>query len=158
MDIDDNLPLRRDDPLANLNWHEEDFIWLTKALCDLANRHGNGRVVSLLEGHGVFQRHAFAGVPALARDGCAAAADRIRLQRGSHADAARRSPRARARGTRRPLVAAAPPGRAAARPRPRVHSRQQREQRHLFPPALRAYGHARADVSRVGFAAGVVQG
>ena len=39
-----------DDPLANLNWHEEDFIWLTKALCDLANRHCNGRVVSLLEG------------------------------------------------------------------------------------------------------------
>jgi acetoin utilization deacetylase AcuC-like enzyme len=39
-----------DDHLANLNWHEEDFIWLTKALCDLANRHCNGRVVSLLEG------------------------------------------------------------------------------------------------------------
>jgi acetoin utilization deacetylase AcuC-like enzyme len=39
-----------DDPLANLNWHKEDFIWLTKALCDLASRHCNGRVVSLLEG------------------------------------------------------------------------------------------------------------
>jgi acetoin utilization deacetylase AcuC-like enzyme len=38
------------DPLANLNWTEADFAWLTGRLCDLANRHAGGRVVSTLEG------------------------------------------------------------------------------------------------------------
>lgn len=40
----------RDDPLANLNWATEDFTWLTEKLCDLADAHCAGRVVSVLEG------------------------------------------------------------------------------------------------------------
>ena len=39
-----------DDPLAQLNWREDDFAWLTHRLCDLADRHARGRVVSCLEG------------------------------------------------------------------------------------------------------------
>lgn len=39
-----------DDPLANLNWKTSDFVWLTQALCDIAARHCEGRVVSVLEG------------------------------------------------------------------------------------------------------------
>jgi acetoin utilization deacetylase AcuC-like enzyme len=38
------------DPLANLNWHEDDFAWLTHRLCDLAATHAQERVVSCLEG------------------------------------------------------------------------------------------------------------
>ena len=38
------------DPLANLNWHTDDFAWLTEKLCDLALEHCAGRVVSTLEG------------------------------------------------------------------------------------------------------------
>ena len=38
------------DPLANLNWTTEDFAWLTRAICDVADAHANGRVVSTLEG------------------------------------------------------------------------------------------------------------
>ena len=40
----------RDDPLAQLELVEADFAWVTAALCDIAARHGNGRVVSVLEG------------------------------------------------------------------------------------------------------------
>lgn len=40
----------RDDPLAQLNWLEPDYIWLTQRLCDIAARHSGGRVVSVLEG------------------------------------------------------------------------------------------------------------
>jgi len=40
----------RDDPLAGLNWGEDDFIWATQKLCDLADRLCNGRLVSTLEG------------------------------------------------------------------------------------------------------------
>jgi acetoin utilization deacetylase AcuC-like enzyme len=40
----------RDDPLANLNWSEADFIWVTEAICDVAEAHAGGRVVSTLEG------------------------------------------------------------------------------------------------------------
>lgn len=40
----------RADPLANLNWDEEDFVWITRELCDLAQKHCQGRVVSTLEG------------------------------------------------------------------------------------------------------------
>jgi len=40
----------RDDPLANLNWGKTDFIWATNQLCDLADTHCHGRVVSTLEG------------------------------------------------------------------------------------------------------------
>jgi acetoin utilization deacetylase AcuC-like enzyme len=39
-----------DDPLANLNWTEDDFAWLTRAICDVADAHAGGRVVSTLEG------------------------------------------------------------------------------------------------------------
>ncbi|MHA3979983.1 histone deacetylase family protein [Halovulum sp. GXIMD14794] len=38
------------DPLANLNLHEDDFAWATGAICDLADEHAQGRVVSTLEG------------------------------------------------------------------------------------------------------------
>lgn len=39
-----------DDPLAQLAWVEEDFVWLTREICALAAKHCDGRVVSLLEG------------------------------------------------------------------------------------------------------------
>jgi acetoin utilization deacetylase AcuC-like enzyme len=38
------------DPLANLEWTEPDFAWLTEKLCDLADAHAGGRLVSTLEG------------------------------------------------------------------------------------------------------------
>ena len=38
------------DPLANLNFVEEDFAWATRALCDFADKHCDGRLVSTLEG------------------------------------------------------------------------------------------------------------
>jgi acetoin utilization deacetylase AcuC-like enzyme len=38
------------DPLANLNLTEADFAWATARLCDLADKHCGGRVVSTLEG------------------------------------------------------------------------------------------------------------
>lgn len=38
------------DPLANLNWTTEDFAWVTGRLCDLADQHCSGRIVSTLEG------------------------------------------------------------------------------------------------------------
>jgi len=38
------------DPLANLRLVEEDFRWATNKLLDLAARHCDGRVVSMLEG------------------------------------------------------------------------------------------------------------
>lgn len=38
------------DPLANLNLLEADFAWATDAICDLANTHAKGRVVSCMEG------------------------------------------------------------------------------------------------------------
>ncbi|MFC2966945.1 histone deacetylase family protein [Acidimangrovimonas pyrenivorans] len=38
------------DPLAQLEWQVADFEWLTGKLCDLADRHCDGRVVSTLEG------------------------------------------------------------------------------------------------------------
>ena len=40
----------RADPLAQLEWDEEDFAWITDRLCDLAHRHAGGRLVSCLEG------------------------------------------------------------------------------------------------------------
>lgn len=40
----------RADPLANLNWETDDFVWLTQRLCGLAAKHCAGRVVSVLEG------------------------------------------------------------------------------------------------------------
>jgi acetoin utilization deacetylase AcuC-like enzyme len=38
------------DPLANLELTEADFAWATERLCDLADRHAGGRLVSTLEG------------------------------------------------------------------------------------------------------------
>ncbi|MEM7488890.1 MAG: histone deacetylase family protein, partial [Pseudomonadota bacterium] len=40
----------RDDPLAELNWTEDDFVWITERLCDLADAHAGGKLVSSLEG------------------------------------------------------------------------------------------------------------
>jgi acetoin utilization deacetylase AcuC-like enzyme len=40
----------RADPLAGLDWGEEDFAWITRAICGLAGRVCAGRVVSSLEG------------------------------------------------------------------------------------------------------------
>ncbi|WP_371155572.1 histone deacetylase family protein [Jannaschia sp. 2305UL9-9] len=40
----------RDDPLAQLNWETDDYVWATEKLCDVADRHCGGRVVSCLEG------------------------------------------------------------------------------------------------------------
>lgn len=40
----------KDDPLAQLNWDIEDFVWLTNRFCQLADTHCEGRVVSALEG------------------------------------------------------------------------------------------------------------
>jgi len=40
----------RDDPLAGLNWVEDDFVWATEQLCTVADTHCGGRVVSTLEG------------------------------------------------------------------------------------------------------------
>ena len=40
----------RDDPLANLEFTDSDYSWVTRELCAVARRHGEGRVVSTLEG------------------------------------------------------------------------------------------------------------
>ncbi len=40
----------RRDPLANLNWTGSDFGWLTGKLMDMAEKHCENRIVSLLEG------------------------------------------------------------------------------------------------------------
>ena len=39
-----------DDPLAQLNLQTEDFEWITHRICDIADIHAGGRVVSALEG------------------------------------------------------------------------------------------------------------
>ena len=39
-----------EDPLANMQLVEEDFAWVTRELCALAQRHCDGRIVSVLEG------------------------------------------------------------------------------------------------------------
>lgn len=38
------------DPLAGLELNEQDFHWATEALAEIARRHANGRIVSMLEG------------------------------------------------------------------------------------------------------------
>lgn len=40
----------RDDPLASIDLVEADFAWVTEKLCDPADLHAQGRVVSCLEG------------------------------------------------------------------------------------------------------------
>ncbi len=39
-----------DDPLAQLELHEDDFAWITARLVELAGAHASGRLVSCLEG------------------------------------------------------------------------------------------------------------
>lgn len=39
-----------DDPLAELNWCNADFEWLTQNIGDLAAKHAGGRLISVLEG------------------------------------------------------------------------------------------------------------
>jgi acetoin utilization deacetylase AcuC-like enzyme len=38
------------DPLAQLQVHVDDYTWITQRLCELADRHAEGRIVSMLEG------------------------------------------------------------------------------------------------------------
>ncbi len=38
------------DPLGNLNWQDEDFTFITRVLCEAAEKHCKGRLVSALEG------------------------------------------------------------------------------------------------------------
>ncbi|SFS19498.1 histone deacetylase family protein [Yoonia litorea] len=40
----------KDDPLAGMELEVDDFAWVTEKLCDLADKHCAGRVVSSLEG------------------------------------------------------------------------------------------------------------
>ena len=40
----------QDDPLGGLRLVEADFKWATEAVADIAQRHANGRIVSMLEG------------------------------------------------------------------------------------------------------------
>ena len=39
-----------DDPLGGLRLTEDDFVWITDVMMDLADKHAGGRLVSLLEG------------------------------------------------------------------------------------------------------------
>ena len=39
-----------DDPLAELNWEVDDFVWITSEVCNLARDCCSSRVVSILEG------------------------------------------------------------------------------------------------------------
>jgi acetoin utilization deacetylase AcuC-like enzyme len=38
------------DPLASINLTEDDFVWATQKLMDIADRYADGRIVSVLEG------------------------------------------------------------------------------------------------------------
>ena len=38
------------DPLGDLQWGEDDFVWLTQKICAVADEICGGRVVSVLEG------------------------------------------------------------------------------------------------------------
>ncbi|MEO8384652.1 MAG: histone deacetylase family protein [Betaproteobacteria bacterium] len=40
----------RDDDMGNLGWVEADYAWITARLVEVANRHAQGRIVSVLEG------------------------------------------------------------------------------------------------------------
>lgn len=58
----------RDDPLGGLNLMEDDYAWITRELCALADRHAQGRLVSVLEGGynlGALGRSALAHVEAM---------------------------------------------------------------------------------------------
>jgi acetoin utilization deacetylase AcuC-like enzyme len=38
------------DPLAGLNWNEDDYAWITREIVLLANQYADGKIVSMLEG------------------------------------------------------------------------------------------------------------
>lgn len=40
----------RDDDMASLGWSDADYAWLTARLVEVAAKHANGRIVSMLEG------------------------------------------------------------------------------------------------------------
>ncbi len=40
----------RDDPLAGLEFADEDYAWVTRQMATVADKHANGRIVSTLEG------------------------------------------------------------------------------------------------------------
>ena len=40
----------RDDDMASLGWMEADYAWITARLVEVADRHSQGRIVSVLEG------------------------------------------------------------------------------------------------------------
>ncbi len=50
MMISAGFDAHRADPLASLELVEDDFAWVTEGLIALADKHANGRVVSVLEG------------------------------------------------------------------------------------------------------------
>ncbi|MFV0335407.1 MAG: histone deacetylase family protein [Tropicimonas sp.] len=62
----------RADPLAQLRLGEEDFAWVTERICDVADRHSGGRVVSTLEG----------GYDLEALAACVAAHVKVLMERG----------------------------------------------------------------------------
>jgi len=57
-----------DDPLGGLRLAEDDYAWITRELCMLADRHASGRMISVLEGGydlGALDRCAVAHVGAM---------------------------------------------------------------------------------------------
>ena len=50
MFISAGFDAHREDPLANLQFAESDYAWVTSQLVDIARRHAGGRIVSSLEG------------------------------------------------------------------------------------------------------------
>jgi acetoin utilization deacetylase AcuC-like enzyme len=40
----------KDDPLAYLELTEDDYVWVTEEICNIADRYADGRIVSALEG------------------------------------------------------------------------------------------------------------
>ena len=63
----------RDDPLAELQLAVDDFIWVTRELLGVADRHCQGRIVSVMEG----------GYDLAALAGCVAAHVQTLMRRGS---------------------------------------------------------------------------
>jgi len=58
----------REDPLAGLSFDDEDYVWVTKRLKEVADRYCDGRVISVLEGgydHAALARSAAAHVGTL---------------------------------------------------------------------------------------------
>ena len=46
------------DEMAGMNLVDADFAWVTRRLCEIADRHASGRIVSALEGG--YELHALA--------------------------------------------------------------------------------------------------